>query len=127
MRRNKNILVFLLALFALFSTNGIGNSIVTKQINNRQTQATVSILKNPGSNDNHNIITIEGILQTSIKVNESNSPTFQNFNNSKKSSISNSFLQSFLFSKLYYAYYCSCRANSFSISHFYIAYHRLVI
>jgi hypothetical protein len=123
----KNIISFLFSLFAFITINGFGNSIDTHQTNIIHIETTDDISQSPRPADNHNIIPIEGILQTSIKTNESNSPTFQDFKNSKKSLNSNSFLQSFLFSKSCYAFYCSNRTNSVNTSPFYIAYHRLII
>lgn len=122
MMNKKHIISFLFALFVFFSTNVVGNSIDAKH-----TASKESISQNPRSNDNHNIISIEGIIPILIKINESNNPTFQNFNGSKKSAFANSLLQSFLFSKSYYVYYCSKRINRIKISPFYIAYHRLII
>lgn len=127
MINKKNIIIFLFSLFVFFSTNGVGNSIATYQKQNSHIETSGNISQSSSLNDTQNISPIEGILQTSIKVNESNSPTFQNFKNSKKTSTLISFLQSFLFSKSYYLYYCSNRTNGIIKSPFYIAYHRLII
>lgn len=127
MINKKNIIVFLFSLFAFIFTSGFGNSIDTHQIQNRPTETTSNISQRSCLNNSQRICPIEGILQASIKINESNSPTFQNFKNSKKYSILNSYLKSFLFSKSYYIYYCFNWTNKIITSPFYIAYHRLII
>ena len=127
MMNKKHIISFLFALFVFFSTNVVGNSIDDNQTHDKQSSTKESISQNSRSKDNHNIVSIEGIIPLLIKVNESNNPTFQNFNGSKKSAFANSLLQSFLFSKAYYVYYCTNRINKIKISPFYIVYHRLTI
>ncbi len=124
---NKNIIAFIFSLFAFLSTNGFANSIDTRPSNNKHHETTDGISQSSHKTDSQNIVGIEGLLQTSIKVNESNAPTFQSFKNSKKSFNLNSSLKSFLFSKSYYACYCSDRINRINVSPFYIAYHRLLI
>lgn len=127
MLNKKNIITLFFSLFVFFSTSGFGSSIDANQRHNRQTGTTGDISQSSDSNDNKSITSIDGILQTSIKVNESNSPTFENLKNGKKSFILNSHLLSFKFSKRYYTFYCLNRINRIKVSPFYIAYHRLII
>ncbi|OFY85323.1 MAG: hypothetical protein A3F72_15185 [Bacteroidetes bacterium RIFCSPLOWO2_12_FULL_35_15] len=126
MIHKKNIITFFFCLFAFLSTNGFGITIDAKQTHHRNHETSGNISQSSPSND-YSIISLEGILQVVIRENESNSPTFQNFNSSKKYVVANSLLQSFLFSKSYYQNYCSNRINRIRISPFYITYHRLII
>lgn len=127
MLSKKNIITLLFSLFVFFSTSGFGNSIDPRQTHDRQTKITGGVSQTSRSNDNQSISSIEGILQTSIKVNESNSSTFQNLKNGKKSLTFNSHFLSFQFSNPYYTFYCLNRKNRINASPFYIAYHRLII
>lgn len=124
----KNITAFLFFLFAFLSISGFANSTDARPVYTKHTEATNGGISQPLHNaDNPSIVTIEGLLQTPIKINESNYPAFQNLKNSKKVFNLNFSLQSFLFAKSCYASYCSIRINSIHFSPFYIAYHRLLI
>lgn len=123
MSNKPKIIAFLCLLFVVFSINSFGNSIA----NTKHSEETEALSQNSHPEKGENIISFIGILQPSIKINESNNFTFQNFKNSKKSFNLNLSLQSFLFSKSCYAFYCSNRTNNVNTSPFYIAYHRLII
>lgn len=126
MINKKNLISLLFSLFVSLSANGSENAIYANQTHDRQT-TTSNISQSSRSKDNKSIISIEGILQTSIKVNESNNPSFENLNNNKKSFNLNSLALSFQFSKSHYIFYCLNRINRIKISPLYIAYHRLII
>lgn len=123
MLNTKKIIAFISLLFVVLSADSFGNSIA----NTKQSEETKALSQNSYPEKSENIVSLIGILQSSIKVNESNSPTFQNSKNSKNTFNLNSSLQSCLFSKFCYAFYCSGRINSVNTSPFYIAYHRLII
>jgi len=123
----KNTIAFLFILFALFLTNRIEVSIKGIQTHSLEFESAWDITQSPGSNENQNLTSFEGILQPAIRGNESNSSTFRNFKHNKKSFTLHSRLQSFLFSKFYFAYYRYGRTNKINTSPFYIAYHRLLI
>lgn len=137
MINKKNRFAFLFSLFTFLSISGfatlrvatskVANSIDKHQQENGQSEKTSNISSSSGSNDNPNIGSIEGILQTSIKINENNSPVFQNSKNSKRYSTFKAGLQSFLFSKSYYACYCSDLTNRINTCPFYLTYRRLII
>lgn len=123
MLNKKKIIAFLCLLFVVISADSFGNSVT----DTKYSEKTEALSQNSNPENGENIISLIGVLQPSIKLNESNNFTFQNFKNSKKSFNLNLSFQSFLFSKSCYAFYCSNRINSVNTSPFYIAYHRLII
>lgn len=123
MLNKKKIIAFLCLLFVVISADSFGNSIT----NSERSKRTEALSQNSHSEDSERIISLIGILQPSIKLNESNNFTFQNFKNGKKYFIPDLSWQSGTFSKFFYSSYCASRINSVNSSPFYIAYHRLII
>lgn len=122
MLNKKNIISFLCLLFICFSINGFASQTDNKHIEKKET-----VSQNSREITNERVIHIEGILQPSIKVNESNNLSLPNFKNGKKYFSLTFSCQSTAFSKSFYNSYSLVRMNRISISPFYIAYHRLLI
>lgn len=120
----KNIFAFLFSLFAFLSISGFARIDAATHCNDNGIGV---ISESSNQNDNHNITSLQWILQTSIKVDESNHPTFKNVKNNKKSFFSNSKPLAFDFSKPCYTFYCINRINTISVSPRYILHRRLII
>lgn len=122
MLHQKHILGILFSLLISFSVNGFACSVESKSGGLKGTISESS----PELNDVR-IISAEGILQSSVKVSESNVPAFQNFKHGKRNSCFALAGFSIAGSGSIRDSYFILRMNRISVSPFYIAYHRLVI
>jgi hypothetical protein len=127
MQIKKHIIHFLFSLLVFVSTSSLASGIANKQLIDKPTEINGTISQPSDADDYQGIAAIEGILQTSIKVDESNGSVFQNIKNGKKVFGFDTTFLSFYFSESCYSFYCSKRVNKINTSPFYIAYHRLLI
>ena len=118
----KNIIFLLFSLFICLSVSAFAGRADRKPLEH---QGTISQNK-PRLVDEH-VFSLEGILQPSVKVNESNSPTFQNFKTGKRNFSLAFSCFSTAPSRSFYDSYLLLRVNRVSVSPFYIAYHCLII
>lgn len=122
MLHQKHILGILFSLLISFSVNGFASPVERVSVG---LQGSVSE-SSPELKDVR-IISAEGILQTSVKVSESNVPAFQNFKHGKRNSSFALVGFSIAGSGSIHDSYFILRMNRISVSPFYIAYHRLII
>jgi len=124
---NKKIFFsFLLPLFVFLYTNGFGNAIDTKHATKDIIQGEVSN-SNSEKNAGDGIYTLEGILQTSVRLTENTCPTFLHFNNYKKHYSYTLTWQSAIYSQTLFNYYCFKRQESNTPPRLYIVYRSITI
>lgn len=123
---SNKLFIFLFTLLVSLSINLKGNNTDANRIDdNRSIVKSGTGIQN--SNDGQTIASIQGVLQTLLKINEKDYPTFENLKDTKKNLYFNSHLSSFQFSTGYFTSYCLNRINRSKVRHFYIAYRRLII
>lgn len=126
MPNTKHIFTIFGLLFVLLSTNSIANAYTINE-------GTISTHQQQISKQNNTQIVstsfdkLQGIVQPSVRLVESNIPTYRTLKNSKKIITTNSSFTVFNSSQPHYQNNFLRGQNNFTSYPFYIVYHRLLI
>lgn len=127
MKYKKHIIGFLFLIFSFTTANIFSYGVSSFKFQKKQNEQTSIVFENNKTENNQNIVSIEGTLQSSLKTNENNHFRFPVFKKSKKNNALHFSSNQVIFSTSYFTFYRSFRINRIKFSPFYIAYHRLLI
>jgi hypothetical protein len=116
------IFILLLSFLSLFSAN---SHAISQQEKSKSESTITGQQKNIPAEDQ--VATLNGILNSFVKVNENDHPVFQNFQQNKRSLANRLSWNSSIAQNAFYVSYSRIHRNSIHSSPFYIAYRRLTI